>query len=156
MMFLAIEKAIKIVIFICLIAVTGLTFLQSVFRHVEGLSFPGANELTLLAVVWVYFIGMTYATLKNDNIQGGMEDIIKSRSLRKLLRVFSFFLSAVFSMIATYYSVLLVESSISRGYESIYYSIPDYYWVLSIFVGFLINSIFFINKLFANFSPLGR
>src|SRR5690554_6960621 len=117
-MFLVIEAIIKTILFIGLVAVTVLTFLQTIFRHIGSISFPGENELTLLAVVWVYFIGMAYATLKDENIQGGMEGVIKSRILRKALMLFSAILSAVFSIIATYYSLLLVQSSIVRGYES--------------------------------------
>lgn len=154
-MFLVIEAIIKTILFIGLVAVTILTFLQTIFRHIGSISFPGANELTLLAVVWVYFIGMAYATLKDENIQGGMEGVIKSRILRKALMLFSAFLSAVFSIIATYYSLLLVESSISRGYESIFYSMPDYYWTLSIFVGFFLNSIFFSKKVIFHFCSYG-
>lgn len=146
-MLLLIEKIIKIVIFTSLIAATVLTFTQSFFRYLGGLSFPGADELVLLSVVWLYFIGMAYATLKNENIQGGIENLIKLVSLRKVISIFSNFISIVFSIIATYYSYLLLRSSISNNYESIYYSIPDYYWVLSIFVGFFLTSLFFIKTL---------
>lgn len=138
------EKTIKIAIFTGMIATTGLTFFQSIFRHFGDLSFPGANELILLSVVWVYFIGMSYATLKNENIQGGMEDLIKSTSLRKALTIISSFFSSAFAISATYFSALLLESSIDRDYVSIYYGLPDYLWVSSIFVGFALTSLFFV------------
>jgi TRAP-type C4-dicarboxylate transport system permease small subunit len=150
------EKTIKIVIFVGMIAATGLTFFQSIFRHVGELNFPGANELILLSVVWVYFIGMAYGTLKNENIQGGMEDLIKSIPLRKALAVTSSFLSAGFAITATYYSTLLLKSSVSQGYESIYYGMPDYYWVSSLFVGFVLTSLFFVKTFLTQCSIIGK
>lgn len=150
------EKIIHIVIFFGMIAVTGLTFFQSVFRYIGGINFPGANELILLSVVWVYFIGMAYGTLKNENIQGGMEDLIKSKSLRRVLSALSSFLSAGFSIIATYYSALLLKSSIDQGYESIYYGMPDYYWVASVFVGFFLTSLFFIKTFLSRCSIISE
>ena len=150
------ERTLKVVIFTGMIATTGLTFFQSIFRYFGDLSFPGANELILLSVVWVYFIGMAYATLKNENIQGGMEDLIKSAPLKKALAIISSFFSSVFSITATYYSVQLLGSSIDKDYVSIYYGLPDYLWVSSAFLGFALTSIFFVKTFFSQLSTTGN
>lgn len=150
------ERTLKVIIFTGMIATTGLTFFQSIFRYFGDLSFPGANELILLSVVWVYFIGMSYATLKNENIQGGMEDLIKNAPLRKALAIAASFFSSVFAITATYYSAQLLGSSIDNGYVSIYYGLPDYLWVSSVFVGFALTSFFFVKTLISQLSFTGK
>ncbi len=61
----------SLMILTCLL-LACLMFTQTVMRYGMDSSFSGFEEASVLLAVWVYFLGMGYATREGEHIRGGI------------------------------------------------------------------------------------
>ncbi len=53
-----------------------LVFAQVIMRYFMESSFSGIEETSILLAVWVYFLGMGYATREREHIHGGIVSLV--------------------------------------------------------------------------------
>jgi TRAP-type C4-dicarboxylate transport system permease small subunit len=101
-----------------------------------GKAIFGTDEIAILLAMWIYFLGMSIATAKDNHIEGGilsalsLSDAARRRlGLARTLIALSVLM--VFCYHATNYFVELWES----GRSSTYYRLPSTLWAASFIFG---------------------
>lgn len=147
--FFAFERAIANVTRALMIAsaliLGGMLFVQIVMRTAFDSGFLGIEETSTLFGVWIYFLGMGYATRGREHITGGILTlVIKSRKAIKAVRLVGSLTCvaacAIFGYHASNYALFIIDS----GRVSLYLHWPRAIWVASILVGFALMIFYFL------------
>lgn len=114
-----------------------LVFAQVVMRYFMESSFSGIEETSVLLAVWVYFLGMGYATREREHIHGGIVSlVVKDPKKIACIR----FVGTVICMIAAcffgYFAYKYAISEITKGKVSTTLRWPRGIWSASMIVGF--------------------
>lgn len=114
-----------------------LVFAQVVMRYFMESSFSGIEETSVLLAVWVYFLGMGYATREREHIHGGIVSlVVKDPKKIACIR----FVGTVICMIAAcffgYFAYKYAISEITKGKVSTTLRWPRGFWSASMIVGF--------------------
>lgn len=114
-----------------------LVFAQVVMRYFMESSFSGIEETSILLAVWVYFLGMGYATREREHIHGGIVSlVVKDPKKIACIR----FIGTVICMIAAcffgYFAYKYAISEITKGKVSTTLRWPRGIWSASMIVGF--------------------
>lgn len=114
-----------------------LVFAQVIMRYFMESSFSGIEETSILLAVWVYFLGMGYATREREHIHGGIVSlVVKDPKKIACIR----FLGTVICMIAAcffgYFAYTYAIGEITKGKVSTTLRWPRGIWSASMIVGF--------------------
>ena len=131
----------RVVLIVALLFITGLTAIQAFLRYGFESSIHGAEELTLLAAVWLYFIGMAYATAVRDHVGGGLGLKFLERGYWPMVRVV---VCAVVAVIFTYFGWKLFESIYENDFRTVSLALPKAFWVASFLVGSFLTSVYLV------------
>ena len=138
----------KILMFIAGFGLAGLMFAQVIMRYFLDSPFAGIEELAVLLGVWVYFLGMGYATLTSEHIQGGIVSLlVKDPWKLKLIELSALFVSLIAALVFGYFACKYAFFVIEKGRSSIYLRWPRGLWSSSMIVGFSMMSICFLMQI---------
>lgn len=119
------------------LSLAGLVFTQVVMRYFMESSFSGIEETSILLAVWVYFLGMGYATREREHIHGGIVSLVV-KDPRKIACIR--FIGTIICMIAAcffgYFAYKYAISEITKGKVSTTLRWPRGIWSASMIVGF--------------------
>jgi len=114
-----------------------LMFSQIIMRYVLESPFTGIEEAAVLLGVWIYFLGMGYATREREHIHGGVvslmvSDPVKISLIRLVGSIVSMLAACIFGYFACKYALFVIE----KGRMSINLQWPRGLWSGSMIVGF--------------------
>jgi len=122
------------------LAGTGLALLmfgQIIMRYVLESPFTGIEEAAVLLGVWIYFLGMGYATREREHIHGGIVSLIVADPYKiVLIRLSGSLISMVAACIFGYFACKYAIFVLEKGRMSINLQWPRGLWSGSMIVGF--------------------
>ena len=132
-----------------------LMFTQVIMRYVLESPFAGIEEAAILMAVWIYFLGMGYATKQRTHIHGGIvslvvSDPIKIAMIRFIGSVICAIAACVFGYYATKYGLYMIE----KGRMSLYLQWPKGLWSTSMIFGFLMMAGYFLKHAVTDFRAM--
>ncbi len=139
------------------LGLAALMFAQVIMRYVLESAFVGIEEAAILLGVWVYFLGMGYATRMREHIHGGIVSLVvsdpfKVRLIRFTGSVLCMIAACVFGYFACKYALFVIE----KGRLSIYLRWPRGLWSASMIVGFGMMAGYFLLEAINEFRDLRR
>ncbi len=139
------------------LALAGLMFAQVVMRYGFDSPFAGVEELAILLGVWIYFLGMGYATRVREHIHGGIVSLVvsdpfKIRLIRFIGSCVCVIAAAVFGYFAIKYSLFVID----KGRLSLYLHWPKGLWSASMIVGFAMMTGYFLLQAIAELRDILR
>ncbi|WP_271271320.1 TRAP transporter small permease [Aliamphritea hakodatensis] len=115
----------------------ALMFAQVIMRYVLESPFTGIEEASILLAVWVYFLGMGYATRQHEHIHGGILSlVVKDPYKTQLFRLFGSVICMLAACVFGYFACKYALKEIDRGRLSINLRWPRGIWSTSMIVGF--------------------
>lgn len=122
-----------------------LMFAQVLMRYGLESPFAGIEEAAILMAVWVYFLGMGYATKERAHIHGGIVSLVvsdpfKIEMIRFIVSIICTIAACVFSYFATKYGLFVIE----KGRMSLYLQWPKGLWNSSMIFGFIMMMFYFL------------
>ena len=122
-----------------------LMFTQVIMRYVLESPFAGIEEAAILLAVWVYFLGMGYATKERAHIHGGIVSLVvsdpfKIEMIRFIVSIICTIAACVFGYYATKYGLFVIE----KGRMSLYLQWPKGLWSGSMIFGFAMMIFYFL------------
>ncbi|MBA4502224.1 TRAP transporter small permease [Marinobacterium marinum] len=139
------HTAYKVMMFLAGFGLAALMFAQVILRYFFDSPFAGVEEVSILLGVWVYFLGMGYATLTREHIQGGIVSLLvqdpwKLKLIELLALLISLTAAIIFGYFACKYAIFVIE----KGRSSIYLRWPKGLWSASMIAGFGMMCICFL------------
>ena len=134
-----------------------LTFSQVIMRYVLESPFTGIEEASILLAVWVYFLGMGYATREREHIHGGIVSlVVKDPYKVGVIR----FIGSVTCMLAAilfgYFACKYALKEIDKGRVSVNLRWPRGIWSASMIVGFAMMVGYFMLETINEFRDLRK
>ncbi len=121
---------------ICL-GLAGLMFAQVIMRYVLESPFTGIEEMSILLAVWVYFLGMGYATREREHIHGGIVSlVVKDQQKVAFIRFIGSLICMLAACVFGYFAYKYALKEITRGRVSTNMRWPRGLWSASMIVGF--------------------
>ncbi|MCV6611904.1 MAG: TRAP transporter small permease, partial [Amphritea sp.] len=149
-------------IFRFMMVVTGLglailMFTQVILRYVIELPFTGIEEASILLAVWIYFLGMGYATREREHIHGGIVSlVVKDPDKVGMIRFFGSIVCMIAACIFGYFACKYALKEIDRGRVSINLRWPRGIWSGSMIIGFAMMVGYFLLEAINEFRDLRR
>jgi len=144
-------------LFIILLGISFLSFIQVLLRYVFHHPLMGIEELLLFPAIWLYFLGNANASLEKSQLKAPVINVfIKSSRALKGFKIMMGVTSFVIVVWLNYwaYKYLLYSMRMPKLSSSLY--IPLIYAECFVFVGFLLMSIYtfveIIDDIFGFFS----
>ncbi|WP_136679843.1 TRAP transporter small permease [Neptunomonas sp. XY-337] len=114
-----------------------LMFTQVVLRYLLNSPFSGIEEASILLAVWIYFLGMGYATREREHIHGGIVSlVVKDPYKVKLIRFIGSITCMLAAILFGYFACKYALKEIDKGRVSINLRWPRGIWSASMIVGF--------------------
>lgn len=134
----------SLMLFAC-IALSLLMFLQVIMRYVLESPFVGIEEMSILLAVWIYFLGMGYATKMQEHIHGGILSLVVTDPvIFKAVRLFGSILCMFAACVFGYFACKYALKEIDRGRSSIVMQWPRGIWSSSMVIGFIMMVLYFL------------
>lgn len=134
-----------------------LIFTQVVTRYFMDASFNGIEETSVLLAVWVYFLGMGYATREHEHIHGGIVSlVVKSPKKIAWIRLVNTVLCMLAACFFGYFAYTYAMGEISRGKVSATLRWPRGLWSASMIVGFAMMIGYFLLEAINQYRSLGK
>lgn len=132
----------EIIIVLAASSVTLLFIAEVLARYVLDINFLGYDELVLLAVVWLYFIGGGYAMYKKEHINAEMLSLfLKGRNLQAA-RLLTIWLTFIIAVVLVIWGVDFVIYSLQRPSSTTVLGIPRIAGQLSLVIGYALVAIY--------------
>lgn len=143
-----------------MLAGLGLAFLmfaQVIMRYVLESPFTGIEEASILLAVWIYFLGMGYATREREHIHGGIVSlIVKDPYKVNMIRFIGSITCMIAACIFGYFACKYAIKELDRGRLSINLRWPRGLWSASMIVGFAMMVGYFLLETINEFRDLRR
>lgn len=107
---------VKVIALFSMLAITGLTlivFLQVVFRF-SGVSWPGAEELSRLLIVWLTFLGSSLAIYEKMHLGVRYFVSLAKPSIQLIIDRFVYLLIFIFFLLLTFYGMKLTINAMDN------------------------------------------
>lgn len=119
--------------------------IEVVLRYVLNAPFIGAEEISVLLGLWIYAMGMAYASRQNTHIAGGILAVLNlSDTTRRGLGAFAMLVCVVVAGVYAYYSLLYTLETFGGTQISSYMRWPYWIWTSSLTVGFALMTVYFL------------
>ena len=134
-----------------------LMFAQVIMRYVLESPFTGIEEASILLAVWIYFLGMGYATREREHIHGGIVSlIVKDPYKVNMIRFIGSITCMIAACIFGYFACKYAIKELDRGRLSINLRWPRGLWSASMIVGFAMMVGYFLLETINEFRDLRR
>ena len=128
---------------------TTMMVVEVFLRYVIESPFLGAEELSVLLGLWLFSVGMAYASRQNAHISGGILAVLPiSPHMRKALKVLGMVVCVVISAIYAYFGFTHTYETFGSMRISAYMRWPFWIWTASLFAGFTLMTIYFVFAVF--------
>jgi len=130
-------------LFITLLGITILVFIEVILRYVLHHPLMGIEELLLFPTIWLFFLGSANASLERSQIKAQVIDIfLKSPMTVKVFRIIMGFASLAIDCWLTYwaYAYFLYSIRVHKLSSTLY--IPLVYAESAVFIGFFLMGIY--------------
>lgn len=146
----------SLMILTCLL-LACLMFTQTVMRYGMDSSFSGFEEASVLLAVWVYFLGMGYATREGEHIRGGIVSlVVKDQQKVAYIRFIGSTVCMIAACIFGYFAYTYAINEISKGRVSTSLRWPRGIWSASMIVGFAMMIGYFLLETINEFRGLRK
>lgn len=137
------------------LGLAALMFAQVIMRYLIESPFAGIEEAAVLLGVWIYFLGMGYATRVREHIHGGIVSLVvsdpfKIRLIRFIGSVTCMIAACVFGYFACKYAFFVID----KGRTSINLKWPRGLWSGSMIIGFAMMMGYFLLEAINEFRDL--
>lgn len=120
-------------------------FAQVIMRYVLESPFAGIEEAAILMAVWIYFLGMGYATKERAHIHGGIVNLVVSDPFKiEMIRFVVSIICTIAACIFGYYAIKYGLFVIEKGRMSLYLRWPKGLWSASMIFGFTMMVFYFL------------
>ncbi|MEH6628703.1 MAG: TRAP transporter small permease [Motiliproteus sp.] len=131
------NKVFRSLMMLTCLSLACLMFAQVVMRYVLESPFSGIEEMSILLAVWVYFLGMGYATRQREHIHGGIVSlVVKDPQKVAYIRFFGSLICMIAACVFGYFAYKYALKEITRGRVSANMRWPRGIWSSSMIVGF--------------------
>ncbi|PKH86323.1 TRAP transporter small permease [Colwellia sp. Bg11-28] len=132
-----------------------LMFTQVIMRYVLESPFAGIEEAAILMAVWIYFLGMGYATKERAHIHGGIVSLVvtdpfKIELIRFIVSIICTIAACIFGYYATKYGLFVIE----KGRMSLYLQWPKGLWSASMIFGFAMMVFYFMLQIIKDYRAM--
>ncbi|MEH6578660.1 MAG: TRAP transporter small permease [Amphritea sp.] len=132
-----------------------LMFAQVVMRYVLESPFTGIEEVSILLAVWIYFLGMGYATREREHIHGGIVSlVVKDPYKVSIIRFAGSIICMIAACIFGYFACKYALKEIDRGRLSVNLHWPRGLWSGSMIIGFAMMVGYFLLEAINEFCDL--
>lgn len=139
------------------LSLAGLVFAQVIMRYFMDSSFNGIEETSILLAVWIYFLGMGYATREGEHIRGGIVSlVIKDPQNVAYIRFFGSIICMLAACIFGYFAYSYAMNEIVKGRVSPSLRWPRGIWSASMIAGFAMMVGYFLLEAINEFRDLSR
>ena len=126
-------------------------------RYVLESPFTGIEEVSILLAVWVYFLGMGYATREREHIHGGIVSlVVKDPHKVAVIRFFGSVVCMLAACLFGYFAYKYALKEITRGRVSTNMRWPRGIWSASMIVGFAMMVGYFLLESINEFRGLRK
>ena len=145
------EKACNIqgvLLFIILLSIAFLVFIQVILRYVLHHPLMGIEELLLFPTIWLFFLGNANASLERTQIKAPVIDVfIKAPKTIKIFRIIMVLTSFIINCWLIYwaYQYFLYSIRVHKLSSSLY--IPLVYAECLVFIGFFLMGIYTFSEI---------
>lgn len=147
-MLIKLQKAIVIGTSILIVL---LLIIALVSRYLFDFDIYGIEELLLLPIFWLYFIGASYASYEDSHITGDLVSAyIKKKGLLCGVKSFARLITLIASVVFLVWSFQYFLWSYNNGSSTSLWNIPLYLAYLSVFIGFILMSLYTLIYLISN------
>lgn len=122
----------KLFLIIAIISMTLIIFFDFVFRELFNFSFIWAKELAAFLMVWVGFIGASYATKENKHLVVGFPEKIFSKKILPYVSLIVNVLVFSVTIFLAYLGFLYVLETKEFGETSLVLNIP--LWIVQLII----------------------
>ncbi len=137
------------------LALSFLVFSQVITRYFMDSSFNGIEETSILLAVWVYFLGMGYATRKREHIHGGIVTlVVKSQRKIAWIRLINTVICMLAACFFGYFAYKYAIGEILKGRVSPTLRWPRGIWSASMIVGFTMMVGYFLLEAITQYRDL--
>ena len=138
-------------IFLCLgIAILAVILIVNVIARKSGTSIYFIDELAMLLVIWVTFIGLSYAARKGRHIRMAAPFDLATSAIQKFMMYVISTISAIFMFYMTYLSYNYVYTTFRWQQMLPALGIPYWIGVFIVPVGFFLAGVHYIMTIFQN------
>ncbi|MBB1485154.1 TRAP transporter small permease [Oceanospirillum sediminis] len=131
------NKLFRTMMLLTCLGLAGLMFTQVIMRYVLESPFTGIEEVSILLAVWVYFLGMGYATREREHIHGGIVSLmVKDPQKIAFIRFVGSLICMIAACVFGYFAYKYALKEITRGRVSTNMRWPRGLWSASMIVGF--------------------
>lgn len=128
----------EVIIVLAASSVCLLFIAEVLARYVLDVNFIGYDELVLLAVVWLYFIGGGYAMYKKEHISAEMMQLfLKGRTLQAA-RLVTIWLTFIIAVVLVVWGYGFVTYSLERPSFTTVLGIPKLAGQISLVLGYVL------------------
>lgn len=140
-----IQKVILLVSSLLLVISLGTTVL---LRYIFKTDLFGLEELVIVPGFWLYFLGAAYGTRDDSHIKADLvNEFIKNRNTVGIIKIITMSITLITCLIMTIWGFDFLVWSYSSGAKSPALNIPHYISQASVFIGFLLMSLYFLSNL---------
>ncbi|MCT1903071.1 TRAP transporter small permease [Oceanobacillus sojae] len=116
-----------------------------ILRYVFQTDLFGLEELILIPAFWMYFMGASYGTYKNEHITADITNVyVKSDKLRDGIQLLNKFICFVIAIILSVWASGFVLWNINSGATSSVWNYPVYIPQTAILAGFVLMSFYLL------------
>ncbi|MFT5720740.1 MAG: TRAP-type C4-dicarboxylate transport system permease small subunit [Motiliproteus sp.] len=131
------NKVFRSLMILTCLSLAILMFTQVVMRYALDSPFSGIEEVSILLAVWVYFLGMGYATREREHIHGGIVSlVVKDQQKVAYIRFVGSIICMLAACVFGYFAYQYALKEITRGRVSTTLRWPRGIWSASMIVGF--------------------
>lgn len=117
-------------------------------RYVFNSDLFGLEEFIIIPGFWLYFLGAAYGTRDDSHIKADLvTEFVTNKSKVKIIQVITQFITFITCVIMTVWGFDFLLWSYNSGAKSPALNIPSYFSQMSVFIGFLLMSIYFLTNL---------
>lgn len=151
------NKVFRTMMLLACLSLAGLMFAQVIMRYVLESPFTGIEEMSILLAVWVYFLGMGYATREREHIHGGIVSlVVKDQQKVAFIRFIGSLICMLAACVFGYFAYKYALKEISRGRVSTNMRWPRGLWSASMIVGFAMMVGYFLLETIQEYRGLVR
>jgi TRAP-type C4-dicarboxylate transport system permease small subunit len=133
---------------VALVAIIGINALEIVVRFFTGRSFLWIQDVTLLLMVWVIFLGFTKIVYDKGNVTFNLLIDLLAGKVNVILTTLTNLLILIFYLLLSKYSYQLIVSQ--YGHFSTIMKIPLPFYSLAVFINCLSVILIYANEVYKN------
>ncbi len=147
-----VSKIIKTIVVVCAVVSTLMMFVYVLMRYLFGINFKGFEEIILIFVFWMYYMGAAYGSYENSHIVADITDsFVKKEHVKKIIGLIVDVIKVGVMCFLVYLAVDFVSWSVKMGSHTPVYKLPSVITQGSLLVGFILILIFDITYLVYDF-----